>query len=602
MAGRRYALVYADDLTLSPEAIDWKLVRSGPLKLRVAALAGDASTAKLTLGDVTVWELGAAAVLPNPPGWARVTLGLRSKASGLSSVPIGASHEVALSHPADVRVAFVRRGSEPFEPKTRSSGVTVVGPITSTASISGKPASWLIGLERSGEIIRVNREFDPDRHGGAIHRGDAWEAMQPESPLDAGEAGRSPLFILPPKSWDGRRAGDGGTVWALMEGEHWVACPGLRPRIIPSMLGLGGRLTVRFGPFNATEATPPDGGPKRLDALILADRVVDRGIVRSVYLPDLAENGDQTWRIELEDEVEIDGDHEVHWWDRSGEVHHLNPTHWSAHGAARRDWWAIDQPGIATEPRALLVTFKDRRLGAWWAADWAANLEAVAEAREPEFIASLIAWFKLPVLERLSLPEVRRLAGRWPAEILRAWLAPGVPDGWRFAIRAAFQDWNPGPAEIEAVGRACEVPNEIPEVTASLRMMEICPTLMGRYLRARLTDASAVESRAVIGWLRGRIERSLRFEIRDLVGTEGTYHEGIERVTKLNDLFLKSLNRVGIAAVFGLTIDGEFDQRANLDLAVTQFVACRLLLALDILDSLEAGKPMHWKGGRLGTA
>ncbi len=207
----------------------------------------------------------------------------------------------------------------------------------------------------------------------------------------------------------------------------------------------------------------------------------------------------------------------------------------------------------------------------------------------------------LPVLEGRSLPDVRRLSGSLPAEVLRAWLAPEVPDGWRFAIRAAFRDWKPGSAEIEALGRAFDTPGEFPEVAVSLRLMEVCPTLMGRYLR-RLAEAFPAESRAVIGWLRDRIERSLRFEVRDPDLKGETDHEAIRRVTNLDVEFLKTLNRAGIASVLGLTIEGKLDQRANLDLAVTQYVACRLLLALDILASLEAGNFMHWKGDRLCTA
>ena len=596
----RYALVFAEDLMLSPEPVEWRAVRCGPMRLRVAALAGDARGARLTLGGVTVWEARSPSDGPSAPSWAWATLEVAGKAAALSSLPMGQSYDVAIRHPAGVSVAFVRLGMEPLEPRPKAPGLTHVGPIASTVSSLARESRWLIGLEHEGASARIAREFRPARHGGAIFRGETWEVLDPANALDAGDARRSPVIIAPPPAWDGQIVRERLETWAVMEGEDRVDVPGSNPRIIPRLSGLGGRLTVRLGPFNAVPATPPDGGPKRLDALILADRVVDRGIVRGV-LPDEADDP-HAWRIELADEVEIDERYEVHWWDRSGEVHHLRPSAWSVGESARHDWWSVGRPHVATEPRALLVTYDDRRLGAWWAPDWAAGLAEVASARDPGLIADLVRWFKLPALEERSLPEARRLAERWPVEVLRSWSSDEAPVGWHFVVREAFRDWRPSPDQAEGLSIAFGASGPIPEVATSLRLMKICPVLMGRYLRARADQATPGDMRVLRRMIREEVEGELKFEVCDYVGTEETVHDGVERMTRLAPAFLKTLNAGGVAAVLDRPADGEFDQRRNLDLAVSEYVACRLLLTLDILRSLEAGELSYWKGGRCGTS
>jgi hypothetical protein len=515
---------------------------------------------------------------------------------------MGQSYEVAIRHPEGVHVTFVRKGMESLGPKHILPGVTHVGPITSAAPTLSPKSKWLIGLEHDGESDRITRQFDePPRHGGAILRGDTWEVLDPRNSLDAEHARRSPIFIALPPTWDGRKVCEKQERWAVMEGEDWVDEPGSRPQIIKRLSGLGAPLTVRPGPFNAVPATPPDGGPKRLDALILADRVVDGGIVRGVLHGEATDDAD-TWRIELTYEVEIDEHYGVHWWDRSGEVHHLRPSAWPTGEPTRHDWWSIEPPHIATEPRALIVTYGDRRLGAWWAPDWALGLAEVASARDPMLIAELICWAKLPVLDERSLPEVRRLAETWPVEVLRSWLLGQAPDGWRFVVRAAYRDWWPEPGQVESLTNALGSSAEIPEAATALRLMEIFPILMGRYLRARAAEAPPEEIRVLYRMIRERVEAKLRTVVCDYVGTDETVHDGVKRITGLDPTFLKTLTASGVAAVLDLPTDGEFDQRRNLDLAVTQFTACRLLLTLDILESLESGEPSHWKGGRCGNS
>ena len=281
-AAGRYALVYADDLTLHPEPDEWRAVRCGAMTLRVAAMAGNTLGARLLTQEGTiVWESRTDSNGSIAPAWARVKLNVVGNSAGPPSVPIGESYEVAIRHRAGVRVTFVRRGMEPMEPRPIRPGLTHVGPIPTTVPFLGRDSKWLIGLEHEGESARVAHEFQPPRHGGAIFRGDAWEVLEPQNALAADDLRRSPVLILPPPAWGDRTLGE-GEVWAVMEGEDWVDVPRSRPGVVKRLSGLGAPLTVRLGPFNAVPATPPVGGPKRIDALVLADRVLDQGLVRGL--------------------------------------------------------------------------------------------------------------------------------------------------------------------------------------------------------------------------------------------------------------------------------------------------------------------------------
>jgi hypothetical protein len=548
-----------------------------------------------------VWETRSPAAEHARLPWAKATLELAGNAAGLASLPLGGSYEVAIRHQAEVRVSFVRRGMEPLEPVPKGPGVTHVGPITSAVPMLARDSKWLIGLEHEGASANISPEFRPPRHGGAIFRRDGWEVLDPKNSLDAVDARRSPVLIVTPSSWDGQIVRENRQTWALMEGEDWVDVPVSRPRIVPRLSGIGGPLTVRLGPFNTVPAVPPDGGPRCLDALILADRVLDRGLVRGVLLAEATEET-HACRIELIHPVEIDELHEVHWWDLSGEVHHLKPSAWSVGATTRDDWWSIEPSPFATQPRALLITYGNRRLGAWWASNWAAGLAEIATVRDPWLVADLIRWAKLPVLEVKSLPEIRRMAERWPVELLRSWLSEEAPDGWRFAVRAAFREWRPRPDQVEELAAALGADAPIPEVGAALRLMQICPVLMGRFLRARSAESACGDMRVLYRAIRIKVEGDLRFEVCDQVGSDETVHDGINRMTGLDPGFLETLNAAGVAAVLDLPADDEFDQRRNLDLALTHFTSCRLLLSLDILQSLEVGELSYWKGGPCGTA
>ena len=91
----------------------------------------------------------------------------------------------------------------------------------------------------------------------------------------------------------------------------------------------------------------------------------------------------------------------------------------------------------------------------------------------------------------------------------------------------------------------------------------------------------------LIRWVREKIKDSLESKVRERVATGETALDGAARITRLDGAFLKRLNASGVAAALDLPADDEFDQRPNLDLAVTHYIVCRLLLALDILQALE---------------
>lgn len=62
---------------------------------------------------------------------------------------------------------------------------------------------------------------------------------------------------------------------------------------------------------------------------------------------------------------------------------------------------------------------------------------------------------------------------------------------------------------------------------AALRLMEICPVLMVRFLRARAAESPREDMSALYRAIRAKVEGDLRFEVCDQGGADETVHDGI---------------------------------------------------------------------------
>lgn len=175
----------------------------------------------------------------------------------------------------------------------------------------------------------------------------------------------------------------------------------------------------RFGAATVLGSAPGYGEPLQwVDAQIfsqdaplahpLVESIVDHGEVREAALV----AGD----LELQIASELAPDEaSVMVWTHDG-LRRLDPR--AIHAADER--WTLALEGA--RPVAALISFGEARVGAWWANDWASHLDALADQIGAEMAALFLRVARLPVLERGSAAEVRRLFRRHPPAAVRAWL------------------------------------------------------------------------------------------------------------------------------------------------------------------------------------
>ncbi len=629
---RDYAVMFASDLTLDPPGASWSAVATG--RYRVETVAGrDVAALRLSSGNAVVWT-PPAVVTPVrlTPEWAHIDARVEGAWGGL--LPLGASYRLALRHGVDVQVVYARCRMAPVPVSTATPGTTFAGPAILPADVTPHLVVWTFGLRRDGETAQVKYVPRVRPLGAAIFRGQVWTVLGSEFQLLLDDARSAPIRVFPPESWAAQKVGL--EEWAVMEGDTWVDRLGARPRPIRNLTGLGARLTIRRGPFNAVPDVPPLGKNRTVDALSLASEVVDRGQLRGVILGDGPDSNAvvRSARLELDGTLEIDERHEVIWWDRDGRLHRLRPRRWVADNVQRDDWWVVNLPPLATAPRAAAVAYGGHRLGAWWAVDWHDGLRSLGE-EDPSAVAALLRWLRLPILAPGGLQATRRFAEAHATAVLPVWISDADPpepfrwtlggDGWRAAVREAFVEWEPTCEEARDlvdswVGRGGD---PVPGVAPALALLDFCPLLMGRFVRAWVAAAEAAgfhpsDIHAMLGQLRGEIVRNARGEClgerisgRPRSSADRRDHEALRGVLldrccegfstsksglKVNRRFVEELVESGVAdfcaSSRGRRAAEEFDQRSNIAVAVTGLQAFRNLLALSILDAV-APSPLN---------
>jgi hypothetical protein len=623
---RDYAVMFARDLTLEPLGASWSAVAAG--RYRVETVAGrDVGAVRLSSGGAVVWTPSAAVVpVRLTPEWAHIDARVEGAWGGL--LPLGAPYRLALRHGIDVEVAYARCRMDPVPVSTETPETTFAGPVILPSDVTPHLLVWTFGLRRGGETTQVKCVPRVRPVGAAIFRGQVWTVLGSEFQLLLDYARSAPIRVFPPESWAGQEVSM--EEWAVMEGDTWVDRLGTRPRPIRNLTGLGAPLTIRRAPFNAVPDVPPLGKNPTVDALILASEVVDRGRLRGVILADDPDSNAmvRSARLELGSPLEIDERHIVIWWDRDGRLHQLRPQPWREGDVRRDDWWVVDLPPLVTTPRAVAVAYGGHRLGVWWSIDWQDGLGALGE-QDPSGVAVLLRWLRLPILAPASLKATRRFAEAHPACVLPIWTSDAdAPepfrwnlggDGWRAAVREAFLEWDPTSEQAQTlvdswVDRGGD---PVPGVAPALALLDLCPLLMGRFVRAWVAAAEAAgfpqsHIHAMLGCLRGEIVRNARVEGlgervsgRHHAGARRRDHEALRAVLldrccegfstskaglKVDPRFVEELVESGVADLCASfrrrRATGEFDQRSNIAVAVAGLQAFRNLLALSILDAV----------------
>ncbi len=306
-----------------------------------------------------------------------------------------------------------------------------------------------------------------------------------------------------------------------MEGNTWISRLSHQPRPLSELAGLGAKLTVCRGPFNS------DG-----DAIYLANEVVNRGLLRDVILDEShpADGSIRQLRLELERSLEPDKHFEVIWWDTSGKLQRLQPRPFQKDGATRNDWWVVDVPRPLSWPLAVAIAYAGIRKGAWWPWDWFDPLPDLGNEK-PWHVAVLLRWFKLPILSRASLSDVRKFAQNHPAPVLKAWLLDDADpqpfhwsmadEGWLSAIREVYRDWWPSPSAVKKLVQGMESNDHTdpPIVRLGWSLIRLDPLIMAKVIRSW---RQTMQGRSTIG---DEQLRQLKIRVAELTSVQTVRRE-----------------------------------------------------------------------------
>ena len=596
--GRDYALLYPADTRLEPEPADsHRFERPAMVLSRVAGSELRAARVVDDDGPLWQWDGTAAATRPIPIWAGRVSIVVRD---GRRSLRLGESVRLRIYHPADVTVASVRGPSRFWRPEPDGPGRSSFGPYAPPNETTGHPVSLHLLLTRGEERVRHKVKLEVEVVGALQLRGDYWVVAGKDGPISVFDAESSAFRILTPSRWNDQAIERGQ--WALMEGQVWVGRPRVRPHPVGGLSGLGAGLTVRNGPFNNL------GG----DAFELAGEVVDRGVVLDSRIERKA---DSTRRvvIELTSPIEPSPRHRVVVWEAGGSIRQIDPRGWRPEveaegeppGQVRNDWWVADLPVASARSLAVAIAFDGHRLGATWAGDWH-NALADPNALGPGRLASLVRWFRLPLLSRASARAVKAFALTHPTAALGAWVLDGddadlvlplADEGWLGAVRDVFHDWEPVPEQVEALTGAIELlgGDGLPIVGLALALHRVDPRLMAKVVRTWLFGGPESVGRAPRApYLLAMIRKSLVGARTDLSVAQAQPHyerlkeAACKQMQARDDNFVVELLREAEAA-FRRRKPG-LDPAGNIEVAVAGVEVFRNLLGVKLLDSLE---PKH---------
>lgn len=426
-------------------------------------------------------------------------------------IPINDHYELRVNHTEDIVIHKATILGEDYPPRKSARNnsrenrcrSTRFGPIKTEFGkliypenedkAPGKIRIILLVEDSEGRQEQLRMTVDYDDHGASIHRGDHWDDHWEKIPstglpsLSIKEA-ETHFFHIVPNYREKIDISENSkrfiplASWKIYEFDRILSGVKKRKSKIQGLHGYGSNLIVRC---NSDYIADP---------IILADSVIDHGVIQGVSKS--SENGDYHLSIQLDRPIEIEKEkHQVFWWDRSGKSFWLNPSHDTEDGESYRDdlWTVLLPEGIA-DYRAIGVSYHRKRLGSWWADDWA---EGLNELETKDDIERIIPWLKLPMLSHQSINNVTIYIdsnfGIWIQEPSNSdsFSLDWKNQAWRNVVRILYSRFANNPISKE------QADNLIKSITAEFKWSELArelsdihPLIFPRIIKAYFDNGS----------------------------------------------------------------------------------------------------------------
>jgi hypothetical protein len=260
-----------------------------------------------------------------------------------------------------------------------------------------------LGLQQSEEKAVINRELRLNVTGAIYLDSENWELLTPDTVLTCEQAKSNQFKVFAISSEENINRQD----CSVFDGDTWIKRLWQKPQAIGDLAGFGENLTIYQGTYNRQD-----------EGFTLAKEVIDTGILAD---PPKIYEGILSLKFSSRREPDAQK-HKIVWWDKSNEVTFLEIDNYEER---KEDFiWESALPEKYIEPLAIAVSYEGYRLGAWWNEQWTILLE---NSPDPERTATLIRWFKLPILSNRYLKNVQQFALTHPQAVLQQWLLAEEP-------------------------------------------------------------------------------------------------------------------------------------------------------------------------------
>jgi hypothetical protein len=412
---KSYVLFMSPDLEVVPGPETWMRLRGRPGRLAVMLRTpwDIAGTTVVTSDRAIIWTPPAdrrPSSRQPPPTLSQVRVQF---ATGETARVGSTVRPVVRGLPEGAEIAYVRLNGRAvsFDNANRTLSAVVVSPEDAQAGLD-----FDIGLRcpavdgADGQTVRVKCRVTVDITGVAYLDADGWLTLPSDHVISSRDCRDRSFRVFVPREFRGQNV-------ALMEGPRLLRWIRNRAGPFGRTYGMGAPLVVRSQPYNSCS-----------DLLTIAKAIVDGGIVESVKLD---EGGSGDFHLVLSRQMSLSPDHCIIAWPCGEDREAVLIDHSNVEIEGRR-WVVTASPYRLDVNSVVAIAYKGNWLGSAIHGDVLELLRRSSVLSENmHLVASLVRWFRLPVLLRdrpNDDPAFANFAHSHPEAVMAAWLGTrGLP-------------------------------------------------------------------------------------------------------------------------------------------------------------------------------